>query len=370
MKYLIVILLFLPALSFAQPAPDFLVTDSDGIQHRLYADYLDQDKTILIEIFFTTCPPCRSIASSVEIYYQEWGAGMHDVEFIELSNKSFDTDALVNAYKNEFGITYPSVGVDGGSLDAIVPYTNGTYGPNSGTPTFIVIGPDGEVNFDVDGQDLWTELDEALYATGAMKPGDDPDTTDMTPDPEPVEVEGRVISFADGAQGIGNAQVVVLDGDGGEMFRDTTDADGAYSFVIDSAVFADTDMFIYVEKSINPTNGVTATDLVQIQKHLLGLDKFDFAELLFASDANLSQSISATDLLFLKRLLLELEDGFADGLTWEFFHADVNLGPPTDQPPVLMRGPVSLQEIEDGSKSPDFKGIKRGDVNFSADNSN
>ena len=357
----------------AQQAPDFTVTDASGNQHKLYEDYLDQERTVLIKVFFTTCPPCRSIASSMEIYYQEWGAGTGDVEFIELSNKSFDDDTRINNYKAEFGITFPSVGSDGGSLEALGPYQDGTYGPFTGTPLFVVIGPDGEVNFDVDGPNRWEALDEALYATGALKPGED--TTDNpTPDPDPVIIEGFVRSAQPGLNpliaGIEGVEVFVIDENGVEYGRDTTSSStGRYEIKLDSADVADNVLYVDVEKFQNPTNGVSASDLVAIQKHLLGLESLQETTMLFASDANLNQSISATDLLFLKRLLLELEPHFSDGKSWEFFHADLNLGPAGEQPPVLNRSPIPISDIMDEVKSPDFIGIKRGDVNWSADQS-
>ncbi len=73
--------------SYGQQAPDFTVTDTDGQVHHLYADYLNQGKTVMIKIFFTTCPPCNSIAPQMEPFYKEWGAGQNDVEFFEMTDK-------------------------------------------------------------------------------------------------------------------------------------------------------------------------------------------------------------------------------------------------------------------------------------------
>ena len=361
-------MLSMATIASGQLAPDFDITDSDGVNHQLYEDFLDQDKTVLIKIFFTTCPPCRSIAASTEIFYQQWGAGDHDVEFFELSNKSFDDDTRVNNYKAEFGITFPSVGADGGSLDALAPYLAGDFGPFFGTPTFVVIAPDGTVQWDVDGSDLWDALDEALYATGATKPGDvdPPDSTD-TPDPEPVILEGRVHSYQDALKGLSEAEVFVTSPGGVEVARDTTDFEGNYVLVIDSAVVADSVLTVHVEKDDDPKNGITATDLLLIQKHLLGLTPLDLTEKLLASDANINTAISATDLLFLKKLLLNLEDAFPDGKTWLFYHTDLDLGSPGGQPPVVDPGPILVSEILAGNILADFRAIKRGDVNDSAD---
>ena len=61
--------------------------------YEVITDYLNQGKTVMIEIFFTTCPPCNAIAPLIEPLYQDWGGGDYDVEFFDLSNKNFDTDA-------------------------------------------------------------------------------------------------------------------------------------------------------------------------------------------------------------------------------------------------------------------------------------
>lgn len=358
--------LFLCVTSFGQTAPDFEVTDSDGIPIKLYDDLLNQGKTVVVKIFFTTCPPCRSIASDTELFYQEWGAGMNDVEFIELSNKSFDTDALVNGYKEQFGITFPSVGSEGGSLEAIQPYTSGDFGPFFGTPVFVVIAPDGSLEYDVEGPDLFAELDAAILATGAVKPGDDPVDTMQTPDPDPVLIDGKVHYYASASEGIGEAYVVVRSISGMEVARDTTDDTGSYSFRLDSAMVADSALYIEVQKLDNPKLGITATDLVLIQKHLLGLEALDATEKLFASDANENMSISAADLLYLIRLLLDIEEHFPTGESWIFFSSELDLGQPGNQPPSINPDPVTVADIVEGTVSPNFRGIKRGDVNDSS----
>ena len=98
----------------AQQAANFTVTDVHGVTHDLYDDHLDQGKTVMVEIFFTTCPPCISLASQVENLYQEWGAGQGDVEFIKMSSQSFDNDARVLAFDNDYGVTFPGISPDGG----------------------------------------------------------------------------------------------------------------------------------------------------------------------------------------------------------------------------------------------------------------
>ncbi len=129
LKQYIFLLLFLLVWSKgdAQTAPDFTVTDTDGQVHHLYTDYLNQGKSVMIKIMFTTCPPCNSIAPLMEPLYQEWGAGEYDVEFFEMTDKSFDTNALMEAFAAQYNETFPSISMQGNSLPTVQPYKNGTF---------------------------------------------------------------------------------------------------------------------------------------------------------------------------------------------------------------------------------------------------
>ena len=100
-------LLFTFSILSGQTAPDFTITDSDGVVHELYKDHLDKGQTVVIKLFFTTCPPCIQLAPWMEEKYQLWGAGQYDVEFIELSTQNFDSNADVANYKIQHGITFP-----------------------------------------------------------------------------------------------------------------------------------------------------------------------------------------------------------------------------------------------------------------------
>lgn len=167
-----ILLITFAAIAKSQTAPNFMVTDSWGTSHRLYEDYLDQGKTVVIKIFYAACPPCNQIAPYVETLYQDWDAGHGDVQFIELSILATDTDVKVNAYKSAHSTTYPAAGAEGGSVSAVAPYKSGTFGTYTGTPTFVVIAPDRTLQWDVQGQnteETIDALDAAITSTGAEK---------------------------------------------------------------------------------------------------------------------------------------------------------------------------------------------------------
>ncbi len=138
----------------AQIAPDFLVTDTHGNEHSLYEDYLDQGKTVVLDLFFVNCPPCNDLAPYMEEAYQQWGAGMADVEFISLTSDPADTDAIVLGFEEQHGTTWPAVSAEGGGPDAQAPYTTGDFGQFFGYPTLVVISPDRSVQFDAWGSDF------------------------------------------------------------------------------------------------------------------------------------------------------------------------------------------------------------------------
>lgn len=336
----------------AQPAPDFTITDSDGQQHQLYADYLNQGKSVLLKVFFTTCPPCNSIAPLMQPLYQDWGAGEMDVEFFDLSDKSFDTDVLVNAYKANHNHTYPAAGVEGGSLSAVQPYKNGMYGPFLGTPTFIVIAPDGTVTWDVraaGNQATIQAIDQALLATGAEKPKQKEN---------PVTVSGNV----DGALGIPNMKVFILDGAHTAIDSVITDENGQYSFsVLPTEV--QPNWRVEVIKTDDPTAGVSAVDLIVINKHILGVEPFTTVEKKIAADVNSNISVNVADILNLIKVLLGINPNFLDGKSWVTYPSDLVLDNSTNHAPMIPETSIPLEAIMNGTRSGNFKAVKKGNVN-------
>jgi thiol-disulfide isomerase/thioredoxin len=339
-------------------APDFTVTDIEGQVHHLYADYLTQGKTVLLEVFYTTCPPCNSIAPLMEPFYQEWGAGDHDVEFFVMTDKNADTNPLVAAYHASYTETFPAISKEGGSLDAVQPYKNGSFGPWSGTPTFVVIAPDGSVQYDVDGPNNQTTIDAleaAILATGAEKP---------TQGEVPVTVSGTV-QFLEGSSGVGNAFIQILDANDTVLRQDTSDATGAFNLdVLLSEVQPGWKM--KVVKEGEATNGVSAQDLIRIQKHLLFIDQMTSPLSKIAADANGSGTISSLDIVALLKLLLGQTSNFPDQQEWITIPADTDFGPPTQHPPVITSYTIPLQDILAGLRQPDFIAIKKGDANGNA----
>lgn len=168
----VLIIAFAIQISIAQNAPDFEITDTKGKTHKLYEDYLDKGKSVVLDLFFVDCPPCNTLAPLMEPLYQDWGAGEADVQFFSISFT--DANAKIDGFKSGHGNTFPAAGTEGGGPAADDPYSSGQFGQFFGYPTLVVISPDKTVQYDVWDNNSFPGtielLDQAITNTGAMKP--------------------------------------------------------------------------------------------------------------------------------------------------------------------------------------------------------
>jgi len=144
-KFFISLLFFSLAIGhvvFGQDVQDFTVTDTDGNVHSLYADYLDEDRVVVIKLYWAGCPPCNATAKDVQDLYVKWEEGQGKVEFIALGTQGFEGDEDARGYIGRHGITFPMVSPDGNSLEAIDQFNF------FGTPTYIIALPDRSMIFD------------------------------------------------------------------------------------------------------------------------------------------------------------------------------------------------------------------------------
>ena len=169
------------SLAFSQTVHDFTVVDTDGNTHELYADYLDQGKTVVIDFFWVNCILCFNLGPHMETLYQDWGAGEYDVQFMGLTIMAGDDDMDVYGFDTGAGITYPSISADGGAIEAGAPFLDDDYGFFEGTPGIAVIAPDGTVTFDIFGSSpssIIPLVEQQIIDTGARHPSEITDVED------------------------------------------------------------------------------------------------------------------------------------------------------------------------------------------------
>jgi thiol-disulfide isomerase/thioredoxin len=310
-------LVFTFSFASAQTAPDFTVTDSDGLVHELYKDHLDKGQTVVIKLFFTTCPPCITLIPWTKEKYLAWGSGQYDVEFIELSTQAFDSNEDVANYKNQYGIPFPGVGYDGGGQAAGLIYKTGTFGPYYGTPSLAIIAPDGTVTMGFS----YDDFDELVAATGAtgMDNGngmDDPTLFSLNIDTKsnssPADIK-YILKPADADSPTYDILAIT----GGNM-----------SFEYPSEEFPEIENPVIVVEVTGSVadESLSGVDLLKIRKHILELEPLTEPHQLLAADVNSDNKISVVDLLNLTKAILELIDEFPnDTPSWKSIPAQIEL---------------------------------------------
>tara|TARA_R110000765_G_scaffold92857_1_gene175217 strand:- start:222 stop:866 length:645 start_codon:yes stop_codon:yes gene_type:complete len=165
-----VITLTLTAQTSLTTAVDFTVTDVHGETHNLFS-ILNDGKHVIVDFFFTTCPPCIQSVPILNQSFLDYGCNTGEVFYISMD--AGDTDAQVLQYELDYGGLLPSVsGIDGGG-DAV----NSAYGIGA-YPTVVLIAP----NHTILEQDIYpvTDITSALPNAGLnMAPCDTGSTTSI-----------------------------------------------------------------------------------------------------------------------------------------------------------------------------------------------
>lgn len=311
--------LFVFARLSATNAPDFTVTSSDNQTLKLYQNYISQGKLVVLEAFFTTCPPCNTHAPLMQNLYTQLQAQYPGkVEFILLSTLSTDTNVKVAQYKTSKGLTMPAAGANGNSQLALQPYTSGQFGPFQGTPTFVVIAPTtGEMFYDIRGN-------SASETMGLLQQKVD----------ELLATPCSLFNFFGGL--LENPGLHVQSSSLDTVLNTT----GTYSLKNFQQLQGQSTV-IRPLSNVNPLEGLTTYDLVLISKHILGIQPLlcDWQKL--AADVNCSGSITTLDIVLARKALL--------GIT-----TDLPCGSYRFIPDSIVTTSATCQ---------DFYGVKIGDVN-------
>jgi len=301
-NFLTLFLLFLHAFGLAQTAPDFTIVNTNAQTRNLYADYLNQGKIVVIEAFFTTCPPCNAHAPFWQALYEsQLAAHPGKVEFLLLSTLQSDNNSKVAQYKTSKNLTMPGAGSDGGALTALQPYTTGQFGEFQGTPTFIIINPDGEVDFDVRGNTPQATMDMIAQSIAA----------ELTQSCAIESPFGNPVS---------NIQITAMT----PSMTVNINASGSYD-LSNVPQLQNTSYTITATKvDADPLQGLSTFDLVRISKHILGLEPFVEDWQLLAADMNCSGLITTFDIVVGRQLILGILENLPCN-AWKFIPQGSNV---------------------------------------------
>ena len=75
------------------------------------------------------------------------------------------------------------------------------------------------------------------------------------------------------------------------------------------------------QKNHIPLNGVSTFDLVLMTKHILGVQPFDNPYQWIAADVNRSKTVTAFDLVLLRKMILAIDTEFSNNTSWRFVNA-------------------------------------------------
>ncbi|MFK7810564.1 MAG: peroxidase family protein [Saprospiraceae bacterium] len=119
-------------------------------------------------------------------------------------------------------------------------------------------------------------------------------------------------------------------------------------------------------KNTNHLNGVTTNDLIKIIRHIVQIEYLDSPYKIIAADANNSGSVTTSDVVDLRKLLLFIDTELANNDSWTFVDADYVFNDPTD--PFSDNFPTTkdVESAGDLLENLNFVAIKTGDVNGTA----
>lgn len=105
---------------------------------------------------------------------------------------------------------------------------------------------------------------------------------------------------------------------------------------------------------------VTTSDIISSRRHILRLEEFESPYQTVAADVNGSKSVSALDLVEMRKIVLGIEEGFQSGLDWLIIPSVYDLS----EDPFSFETTLDVS-LADQDMDLNFKGVKVGDVDNS-----
>ncbi len=156
--------------------------------------------------------------------------------------------------------------------------------------------------------------------------------------------------------------MVKLSGDGTNYDTSYTNEAGTYEFEVPLLQ----NYVITPENNEDPLNGVTTYDLVLVSMHILEVELLDSPYKIIAADANHSNAVTTLDLVYLRRLILNIDTEFASNTSWRFVDKAFEFPNPANPFQTLLPESIIYNNLESGVQDASFIAIKIGDVNNSA----
>jgi len=122
---------------------------------------------------------------------------------------------------------------------------------------------------------------------------------------------------------------------------------------------------VTASKNMNHENGVSTYDIVLISKHILGIELLSSPYKVIAADANKSNSITALDIVQIRKLILQIDDEFQYTSSWRFVDANHVFSNPNNPFTDNFPEAINITNLTN-DEAANFVAIKTGDVNDTA----
>jgi len=127
------------------------------------------------------------------------------------------------------------------------------------------------------------------------------------------------------------------------------------------------DYTILPTRDFDILNGISTFDLVLISRHILNVEAITSPYRLIAADVNRSQTITAYDIVQLRRLILRLNTDFPNNTSWRFVRTDFDFDNGKDPNQTYFPEVYNINNLpRNDMKIEGFVAVKVGDVNNSA----
>ena len=138
-----------------------------------------------------------------------------------------------------------------------------------------------------------------------------------------------------------------------------TDATGAYSITLTE----DKQYKITPRRTTDIADGVTAFDNVIISRHILGLQPFVSPYQTIAADVNKSGSVTAFDIVLIRKIVLSKDGQFDNNTSWRFVDANYQFPNIMDAASAPFQESFLVTQTTGNVEGMDFIAVKIGDVN-------
>jgi len=127
------------------------------------------------------------------------------------------------------------------------------------------------------------------------------------------------------------------------------------------------DYTILPTRDFDVLNGISTFDLVLISRHILGIEEIKSPYRLIAADINRSGSISAFDLIQLRKIILRVNTTFPNNTSWRFVRTDFDFENPASPNSSYFPEVYNINDLPTNDMEIEgFVAVKVGDVNANA----